>query len=89
LVCISNYTYYYFLGSNLFLGDLAGLENTKRSGVSEERMAEACSINKSITALKQLINEIATGAKPSFRSEKLTVMLHQALGCGAKKGAKC
>lgn len=62
--------------ASIFLVDLAGSERTKLSGASGDRLAEANSINKSLSALGLVLNSLLN--KRSFipyRDSKLTKLL--------------
>merc|ERR1719249_523637 len=65
--------------------DLAGSENAKKTKVSGNQMKEARSINKSLTALAQVINALEKGRKHvPFKDSKLTHMLKNSLGGNCK-----
>ncbi|KAJ1628665.1 P-loop containing nucleoside triphosphate hydrolase protein, partial [Pavlovales sp. CCMP2436] len=69
----------------LSLVDLAGSERIKESGVSGARLKEAQSINKSLSALGDVIAALAAKEKHiPFRNSKLTSLLQPSLG-GASK----
>jgi hypothetical protein len=62
------------------LVDLAGSERVKRSGVHGEQMVEAQHVNKSLSALGNVIRCIETGAKHiPFRDSRLTRLLRSSL----------
>lgn len=65
--------------------DLAGSENTNKSGVSGQGMKEAQNINKSLSALGDVISSLVSksGHIP-FRNSKLTMMLKDSLGGDSK-----
>merc|ERR1719454_1754775 len=80
------------------LVDLAGSEKASQSGATGDRLQEACSINKSLSALGNVIEKLAdisTGkAKDSFafvpyRTSKLTRLLQNALGGSSKTVMIC
>jgi kinesin family protein C2/C3 len=69
----------------LVLVDLAGSERLNKSGVSGERQREAQNINKSLSALGDVI--AALGSKQNhvpFRNSKLTYLLQDSLGSDNK-----
>ena len=77
----------------LHLVDLAGSERVGKSGVTGDRMKEAQAINKSLSALEQVMlvlqgRQAGGGAKAEvhvpYRNSKLTLLLSDALGA---KGA--
>ncbi len=68
----------------LFLVDLAGSESAAKTGCVGERLDEAKSINKSLSALGNVIKALA--AKEThvpYRDSKLTLMLQESLGGNA------
>lgn len=67
------------------LVDLAGSERAGKTGATAERMKEAQSINKSLSALGDVINALSTGEKHvPYRNNKLTQLLQDGLGGNAK-----
>ncbi|KAL1520241.1 hypothetical protein AB1Y20_023711 [Prymnesium parvum] len=70
----------------LYLVDLAGSERVKKSGVEGSAFDEAKAINQSLTTLGRCIEILASGKKerPPFRESKLTRLLSNAIGGGAK-----
>lgn len=67
--------------SKLFLVDLAGSERTSRSGVIGQAMKEAQYINKSLSALGDVMEALDQKAKfIPYRNSKLTYLLQDALG---------
>eukprot|EP00438_Fugacium_kawagutii_P006519 Skav209112 [mRNA] locus=scaffold179:226225:239983:+ [translate_table: standard] len=69
----------------LTLCDLAGSERLKKSEVTGEQMKEAQSINKSLTALGDVIEALTKGAKHvPYRNHRLTQLLSDSLGGNAK-----
>jgi|EP00900_Chrysochromulina_parva_P024627 kinesin family protein 5 len=74
------------LNGVLYLVDLAGSERVKKSGVEGAAFDEAKAINQSLTTLGRCIEVLASGKKekPPFRESKLTRLLSQAIGGGAK-----
>ncbi|KAL1518559.1 hypothetical protein AB1Y20_002848 [Prymnesium parvum] len=69
----------------LNLVDLAGSERVKDSGVTGDAMKEAQSINKSLSALGDVISSMSSKSKHiPFRNSKLTHMLANALSGSSK-----
>lgn len=71
--------------SKLNLVDLAGSERVGRSGVTGEQLAEARSINKSLSVLGRVITAIVDCQEKKtchvpFRDSKLTFLLQESLG---------
>eukprot|EP00928_Gymnodinium_smaydae_P100343 TRINITY_DN9821_c3_g1_i1.p1 TRINITY_DN9821_c3_g1~~TRINITY_DN9821_c3_g1_i1.p1 ORF type:complete len:1005 (+),score=281.15 TRINITY_DN9821_c3_g1_i1:169-3183(+) len=65
--------------------DLAGSENVNKSGVSGQGMREAQNINKSLSALGDVVQAlIAKSPHVPYRNSKLTMMLKDSLGGDAK-----
>eukprot|EP00930_Biecheleria_cincta_P028372 TRINITY_DN19802_c0_g1_i1.p1 TRINITY_DN19802_c0_g1~~TRINITY_DN19802_c0_g1_i1.p1 ORF type:complete len:1160 (-),score=356.11 TRINITY_DN19802_c0_g1_i1:157-3507(-) len=79
------------------LVDLAGSEKAGQTGASGDRLKEGCAINKSLSALGNVIEKLAdkaTGkAKPGaiipYRDSKLTRLLQNALGGSSKTVMIC
>merc|ERR1711972_598999 len=77
-------------GGDTYIGkvhliDLAGSENTNKSGVTGQGMKEAQNINKSLSALGDVIAAlIAKSPHVPYRNSKLTMMLKDSLGGDAK-----
>jgi kinesin family protein C2/C3 len=65
--------------------DLAGSENTNKSGVTGQGLKEAQNINKSLSALGDVISSLVSksGHVP-YRNSKLTMMLKDSLGGDSK-----
>jgi len=74
------------LNGMLYLVDLAGSERVKKSGVEGAALDEAKAINQSLTTLGRCIEVLASNKKekPPFRESKLTRLLSNAIGGGAK-----
>eukprot|EP00890_Picochlorum_soloecismus_P001325 jgi/Picsp_1/2193/NSC_05657-R1_kinesin-like protein kif15 len=77
------------LRSRLHLVDLAGSERQKASGAAGERLKEASSINKSLSALGLVIMSLVDQQQGKqrhvpYRDSKLTYLLQDALGGTAK-----
>lgn len=75
--------------SRLYLVDLGGSERNSRTGTTGIRLREAGGINKSLSALGNVINSITNlndpnNRIPSCRESKLTFLLKDALGGNSK-----
>mmetsp|Transcript_36270 Transcript_36270/g.84372 ORF Transcript_36270/g.84372 Transcript_36270/m.84372 type:complete len:242 (+) Transcript_36270:177-902(+) len=69
----------------LTLCDLAGSERLKRTEVTGEQVKEAQSINKSLSALGDVIEALTKNSKHvPYRNHKLTQLLSDSLGGNAK-----
>jgi len=69
----------------LTLCDLAGSERVKKSEAAGEQLKEAQSINKSLTALGDVIEALTKHAKHvPYRNHQLTMLLSDSLGGNAK-----
>jgi len=77
-------------GSSTYVGkihliDLAGSENTNKSGVTGQGMKEAQNINKSLSALGDVIQALVKkDPHTPYRNSKLTMMLKDSLGGDSK-----
>merc|ERR1711920_1044911 len=69
----------------ILICDLAGSERLKKSQVSEEQQKEAIEINKSLTALGDVIEALTQKQKLiPYRNHKLTQLMQDSLGGTAK-----
>lgn len=69
----------------ILLCDLAGSERLKKSEVSGDSQKEAIEINKSLTALGDVIESLTSGKKQiPYRNHKLTQVMQDALGGTSK-----
>lgn len=69
----------------LSLIDLAGSERADKTGATKERLQEANSINKSLSALGDVISALSTGSSHvPYRNNKLTQLMQDSLGGNAK-----
>jgi hypothetical protein len=67
------------------LVDLAGCERLKKSGVSGDAAKEAVAINKSLSALGDVIEALTSGkTHVPYRNHKLTQLMMDSLGGNAK-----
>ena len=74
----------------LYLVDLAGSESVGKTGADGLRLKEAQLINKSLSALGNVINALSEGKKHvPYRDSKLTRMLEDCLGGNAKTTLVC
>ncbi|KAI4327884.1 hypothetical protein L6164_020295 [Bauhinia variegata] len=65
--------------------DLAGSERVKKSGSTGSQLKEAQSINKSLSALGDVISALSTaGQHTPYRNHKLTMLMSDSLGGNAK-----
>ena len=65
--------------------DLAGSERLKKSGSTGDAQKEAAAINKSLSALGDVVAALATGASHvPYRNHKLTLLLSDCIGGSAK-----
>nr|GLL19033.1 kinesin-like protein KIN-14E isoform X1 [Ipomoea trifida] len=65
--------------------DLAGSERVKKSGSSGKQLKEAQSINKSLSALGDVISALSSGVQHiPYRNHKLTMLMSDSLGGNAK-----
>eukprot|EP00931_Biecheleriopsis_adriatica_P076794 TRINITY_DN5046_c0_g1_i1.p1 TRINITY_DN5046_c0_g1~~TRINITY_DN5046_c0_g1_i1.p1 ORF type:complete len:1104 (-),score=351.24 TRINITY_DN5046_c0_g1_i1:229-3540(-) len=79
------------------LVDLAGSEKAGQTGASGDRLKEGCAINKSLSALGNVIEKLAdkatgkakAGAVVPYRDSKLTRLLQNALGGSSKTVMIC
>ncbi|EGZ09282.1 hypothetical protein PHYSODRAFT_525084 [Phytophthora sojae] len=69
----------------LSLVDLAGSERAGKTGATAERLKEAQAINKSLSALGDVISALSTNEKfIPYRNNKLTQLMQDSLGGNAK-----
>jgi Kinesin motor domain len=70
----------------LSLVDLAGSERAEKTGGSAERLKEGQSINKSLSALGDVMAALSEGGKTfvPYRNNKLTMLMQDSLGGNAK-----
>jgi len=69
----------------LTLVDLAGSERVAKSKASGRQLKEAQSINKSLSALGDVINSLTTGSKHvPYRNHPLTMLMSDSIGGNAK-----
>ena len=67
------------------LVDLAGSERVGKTGATADRLKEAQAINKSLSALGDVIASLTSGEKHiPYRNHKLTMLLSDSLGGNAK-----
>ncbi|XP_047498113.1 kinesin-like protein KIN-14I isoform X3 [Penaeus chinensis] len=73
------------LRGKLTLVDLAGSERVSKSGASSDQLKEANSINKSLSALGDVISALSSESSfVPYRNSKLTMLLQDSLGGTAK-----
>ncbi|KAL6651851.1 hypothetical protein ACP70R_010776 [Stipagrostis hirtigluma subsp. patula] len=71
--------------SSLSFVDLAGSERVKKSGSAGKQLKEAQSINKSLSALADVIGALSSdGQHIPYRNHKLTMLMSDSLGGNAK-----
>merc|ERR1719247_3565416 len=71
--------------SKLFLADLGGSEQVKKSKVSGEQMQEAIYINQGLFALGKCVDALnESAAFIPYQNSKLTMLLSEALGGDSK-----
>jgi len=70
--------------SEINLVDLAGSERAESTGATGDRLKEGAQINKSLSALGNVISALAAGKKAPFRDSVLTKLLQNALGGNSK-----
>ncbi|KAF4364960.1 hypothetical protein G4B88_021777 [Cannabis sativa] len=80
--------------SKLVLVDLAGSEKVEKSGAEGRVLEEAKSINKSLSALGNVINALTSGSSVKanhipYRDSKLTRILQDALGGNSRTALLC
>merc|ERR1719409_792069 len=73
------------MNGKITIVDLAGSERIKMSNASGDVKKEAIEINKSLTALGDVMSAITSGAKVvPYRNHKLTMLMQDSLGGTAK-----
>lgn len=73
------------LRGKILIVDLAGSERLKKSGVEKEMAKEAIEINKSLTALGDVIQSLTQNDQViPYRNHKLTQLMQDSLGGNAK-----
>lgn len=77
--------------SKLNLIDLAGSERVRKTNASGERLKEAQHINRSLSALGDVVQALGAKGKTHvpFRNSKLTYLLQDSLSHGSKVGRWC
>lgn len=70
--------------SEINLIDLAGSERAESTGATGDRLKEGAQINKSLSALGNVISALAAGKKAPFRDSVLTKLLQNSLGGNSK-----
>lgn len=70
--------------SEMNLIDLAGSERAESTGATGDRLKEGAQINKSLSALGNVISALAAGKKAPFRDSVLTKLLQNSLGGNSK-----
>jgi len=79
------YLFYVELNMQLSFVDLAGSERVKKSGSTGSQLKEAQSINKSLSALADVISALSSGGQHTpYRNHKLTMLMSDSLGGNAK-----
>jgi hypothetical protein len=77
--------FYVDLNLQLSFVDLAGSERVKKSGSMGSQLKEAQSINKSLSALGDVISSLSSGGQHTpYRNHKLTMLMSDSLGGNAK-----
>ena len=73
------------VSGKLTLVDLAGSERVGKSGATGDQLKEAQSINKSLSALGDVISALTTGSKHvPYRNHPLTMLMSDSIGGNAK-----
>jgi len=82
---LTNRTTKQVINGKLVMVDLAGSERVKDSMVEGDQLKEAIEINKSLTVLGDVMEQLTTGSKSiGYRNHALTNILQDALGGTAK-----
>ncbi len=66
--------------SRMTFVDLAGSERLKKTGVTGKAKDESIKINQSLSALTNCLKQLKNNQQPSFRDNKLTLLLQQSMG---------
>lgn len=73
------------LQGKILIVDLAGSERLKKSQTADDMKKESIEINKSLTALGDVISALASGQKQiPYRNHKLTQLMQDSIGGSAK-----
>lgn len=84
-MCFSQHVTVWIFLFQLSFVDLAGSERVKKSGSSGSQLKEAQSINKSLSALGDVISSLSSGGQHiPYRNHKLTMLMSDSLGGNAK-----
>lgn len=85
MLCSSQHVIVWISLLQLSFVDLAGSERVKKSGSSGSQLKEAQSINKSLSALGDVISALFLGGQHiPYRNHKLTMLMSDSLGGNAK-----
>ncbi len=84
-VSLTNKRTDHVINGKMTLVDLAGSERVGKSGATGNQLKEAQSINKSLSALGDVINALTTGSKHiPYRNHPLTMLMSDSMGGSAK-----
>ena len=85
VVCLRNRRSGHIVRGKLTLVDLAGSERVSKSGATGEQLKEAQSINKSLSALGDVIGALTSGSQHvPYRNNPLTMLMSDSIGGNAK-----
>jgi hypothetical protein len=85
VVCLRNRRSGNVIRGKLTLVDLAGSERVSKSGATGEQLKEAQSINKSLSALGDVIGALTSGSQHvPYRNNPLTMLMSDSIGGNAK-----